>query len=144
MLWKVLRYFYRNVKTKTVIVRPDLILAKPVTTAPETTAQNEKAKNENAKTKFSTVQGFVRMFTTFAIFWASLILTVNYKPFLIFAVIVALIGAGKAIYTLGPSLRPSGVDKQSEGRHVYRDQAASTNIRMERDWFSGRGNKGGK
>jgi hypothetical protein len=99
--WWVLGRFYKRVKTKVVWQSPRLITARaiPVALAPKGETP-KKGGAEVVATEPCFYRRAPRLVLKFAMLWSLLILTVNFRPFLALALVVTLIGAGKAIWGL--------------------------------------------
>jgi hypothetical protein len=114
LFWFAIKGFHRSVKTKIIWQSPQLITARPaaLALAANTQAPKKEAAPGDA-TKPNFYQRASRLVLKFVLLWSLLILTVNFKPFLVLAVIITLIGAGKSIWSLWGlfSGGPNWVDK---------------------------------
>jgi hypothetical protein len=101
LLWWSSRLFYKDLKSRIVWQSPGLIYERVV---PQPAAPKEEEKSSKEGDSESVVTGLaarvVRVFLKFALLWSLLILTVNWKPFLVLAIAVTFIGAAKAIWIL--------------------------------------------
>ena len=93
------RLSFRSFKHKVIWKNPQLILDSTLISAqPPATQKANKAIKETLKICF--YHRLSRIFLKFALLWSLLILSVNSKPFLVFAVAVSLLGAARAILNL--------------------------------------------
>jgi hypothetical protein len=99
-LWWLTKLFFRVLKEKTVVKAPQLIATKVATAAVAKPPTVEVQTPPDARGKGNFREGIIRAFSKFALLWSVLIVTVNYKPFLVVAVLVTLIGAGRAFRAL--------------------------------------------
>jgi hypothetical protein len=99
--WWVIGTFYKNFKTQIVWQSPRLITIRPAAIALSTQAKiPTKDATKEDLTEVSFYQRMPRLVLKFALLWSLLILSVNFKPFLTLAVVITLIGAAKAIWSL--------------------------------------------
>lgn len=99
--WWVIGTFYKNFKTQIVWQYPRLITIRPAAIALSTQAKiPTKDATKEDLTEVSFYQRMPRLVLKFALLWSLLILSVNFKPFLTLAVVITLIGAAKAIWSL--------------------------------------------
>ncbi len=92
---------FKSAKKRIVWQSPRLIPDIPNTQSP--TQKNETAKAETKEDE-SKVTGIsrrlIRVFLQFGLLWSVLILTVNWKPFIVLAIVVTFLATGKAIWIL--------------------------------------------
>lgn len=94
--WVGIKFGYRYLRRKIIWTSPGLITRVVPAKSLAQSAPDEKTKKEEAVESIWALRPFVR----FVALWAVLILSVNSKWFILFAVIVTLVGAGRAIYSL--------------------------------------------
>jgi hypothetical protein len=99
--WKLLKIGFRYVKSRAVVVNPNLIADRPpVATSSRVIVERTQANTPQGERRFGLQKPLSRLLTQFALLWALLILTIDYKPFIAVAVVITLFGAGKALYSL--------------------------------------------
>jgi hypothetical protein len=91
--------FYKSIKSGIVWQSPQFVYDRPI---PQTNPQKEEGKKPEVEDSKVTgvTRRLTRVFFKFALLWSLLILTVNWKPFIVIAIGVTFLGAAKAIWIL--------------------------------------------
>jgi len=101
LLWFLMMRFHKSVKSKIIWQSPRLItvpVTHPISSTKAQTPPPKATLEEETGTRFH--QRIPRLVLKFSLLWSLLILTVNFKPFLVLAVAITLVGAARAIWGL--------------------------------------------
>lgn len=126
--WIGIKLLYRYFRRKIIWTSPGLITRIVPAKNPTQSATENKTKQEEPAESIVALKPFVQ----FVALWAVLILSVNSKWFIVFAVAITLVGAGRAVYRLWQILSDtsSWIDKL---KGTFATQIAQ-HIRLVRAW----------
>jgi len=96
LAWWITRTSFRVMKKNAVIRSPKLIVEKAAN-AVQGDSRTEVTSHDQPNRLW---EGSIRAVSKFALLWSLLIMTVDYKPFLLLAVLVTLIGAARSFWVL--------------------------------------------